>query len=112
MENSFDSTDRLVEFGMSMAVARQMIATMNNAMADMRVAGADMPLQKTPPQYYAVVGGSQAGPLTDEEVETLVASGRITGETLIWKPGMMVWEKAASFPEINKMIVLNKIQKP
>lgn len=112
MENSFDSTDRLVEFGMSMAVAQQMIGTMNNAMADMRIAGADMPLRKTPPQYYAVVGDSQAGPLADGDMAALVASGRITGETLVWKPGAPGWARAASFPEINKMIVLNKIQKP
>ena len=39
MENDFNSIDRLVEFGMGIAVAQQMVNTMNYAMSNMAVPG-------------------------------------------------------------------------
>ena len=39
MDNNFNSIDRLVEFGMGMAVAQQMVNTMNYAMSNMKVPG-------------------------------------------------------------------------
>lgn len=37
INNSFDSIDRLMEFGMGLAVAQQMIATMNHTMREMEI---------------------------------------------------------------------------
>lgn len=36
-EDSFYSINRLVEFGLGMSVAQQMVQTMNTAMTDMQV---------------------------------------------------------------------------
>ena len=43
-DNSFNSIDRLVEFGLGVAVANQMIATMNACIGGMRVPGGDNPM--------------------------------------------------------------------
>ena len=43
--NSFFSIDRLVEFGMSLAVAQQMTQMMNQTMQSMYVPGAMNPMQ-------------------------------------------------------------------
>ena len=39
MSTDFSSIDRLIEFGMGMSLAQQMITTMNSAMNNMQVAG-------------------------------------------------------------------------
>ena len=37
--NSFSTIDRLVEFGMGLAVAQQMVNTMNHCIGNMQIAG-------------------------------------------------------------------------
>jgi hypothetical protein len=43
-DNSFFSINRLVEFGMGIAVAQQMVNTMNSAMTNMHVPGSMNPM--------------------------------------------------------------------
>ena len=43
------------------------------------------------PWYYAEAG-RQAGPVDDDTFNSLVASGRITSDTLVWSPGMPNWQ--------------------
>ena len=45
--NSFFSIDKLVEFGMGMAIAQQMVQTMNKSMVDMHIPGAMNPMSNT-----------------------------------------------------------------
>ena len=62
-DDSFFSINRLVEFGMGMAVAQQMVNTMNSAMTNMHVPGSMNPMQTAAPQfYYAMIDSNQAGP--------------------------------------------------
>ena len=64
MENNFYSIDRLIEFGMGIAVAQQMVRTMNEAMQNMVVPGAMNPMQVSTPQtYYVAIDGKQSGAL-------------------------------------------------
>lgn len=111
MENSFDSIDRLLEFGMSMSLAQQMMNTMNHAMTNMNVAGSGLPLHKQTVQYYAIIDNTQFGPLSEQEVSELITSGKITGSSLVWKTGLLRWVEAGKLPEINKMMILNKMKK-
>jgi uncharacterized RDD family membrane protein YckC len=43
------------------------------------------------PWYYAEAG-RQAGPVDDEAFQSLVGSGRIAPDTLVWSPGMPNWQ--------------------
>lgn len=88
-----------MEFGMSMAVAQQMMNTMNNAMANMHAAGAEMPVKKTAAQYYAVVNGSQVGPMSEDEVAKIVGAGSIGEDTLMWKTGAADGHRPSSCPK-------------
>lgn len=108
MDNSFESVDRLMEFGMSLAVAQQMTATVNQAIAGMYTAGAGIPIKKTEKEYFAVIDGLQIGPVTAKETEKLVKNGSITEDTLMWSHGMSKWSQARFIPEILKYIMLNK----
>ena len=62
-DSSFFSINRLVEFGMGMAVAQQMVKTMNESMTNMHVPGAMNPMEKPKEKFfYAMLEGKQAGP--------------------------------------------------
>lgn len=112
MENSFDSIDRLLEFGMSMTVAQQMIKTMNCAMANMNVPGMGYPIPKNEVQYYAVMDNTQFGPFPEDEIGQLITSGKLTGSSLVWKTGLQRWVEARTLPEINKVMMLHKMSEP
>jgi membrane protease subunit (stomatin/prohibitin family) len=50
--------------------------------------------------FYAALGGQQQGPFALPAIQQYVASGQITRETLVWRPGMAQWAPAAQVPEI------------
>jgi hypothetical protein len=103
----FYSIDRLVEFGMEMAIANQMIAVMNQSMAQMKVPGAAMPSGQQPATiYYFVLDGAQAGPFSEVEVTRLILDKKLTATTLVWSPGFTGWREAQQIPAIMKLVAL------
>ena len=106
-EGNFFSINRLVEFGMGIAVAQQMVNTMNSAISNMTIPGAMNSMQNATPQfYYAMIDGLQAGPFTEQELSRLILEKKIIKETYIWKPGLPKWELAENLPEILKIVAL------
>jgi hypothetical protein len=108
-ENSFYSMDRLMEFGMGMAVARQMANTMNHAMQNMHIPGAGNPMN--PPQrpervYYAALDGKQAGPFSETELARLINDKKVSKETYVWHTGLRDWKTAENVPEILCLVAL------
>ena len=107
-EDSFFSIDRLVEFGMGMAVAQQMVQTMNYAMNNMQVPGVDRKIQNVPQSvYYVIIDGQQAGPFSESEMGRLVTDKKVTSTSYVWKPGMTTWRTADKVPEVLKIVALN-----
>ena len=109
-ENSFYSIDRLIEFGMGMAVAQQMVKSMNEAITNMRIPGAGNPMP--PPVqntrvYYIVLEGKQAGPFSETEVVRLINDKNISKETYVWHPGLPAWKTAENIPEILRLVALS-----
>lgn len=106
-DDNFFSINRLVEFGMGMAVSQQMVQTMNNAMTNMHIPGAMNSMQVPTQQfYYAILEGNQVGPFTEQELSRLIADKKIVKETYIWKPGLQNWEIAEKLPEILRLVAL------
>lgn len=106
-DDSFFSINRLIEFGMGIAVAQQMVNTMNNAMNNIHIAGSMNPIQTAIPQfYYAIIEGNQAGPFSEQELSRLITEKKVVKETYIWKPGLPNWEIAEKLPEILKLVAL------
>ena len=106
-EDSFFSINRLIEFGMSMAVAQQMVKSMNLTMTNMHIPGAMNPMQPAPQQfYYAMIEGKQAGPFSEQELSRLISEKKVLKETYIWKPGLTNWEIAEKLPEVLKLVAL------
>ena len=64
-DNSFYSIDRLVEFGMGMAMAQQMVKVMNETMQTMYVPGAPNTVSAPQPiTLYGAISGQQIGPIS------------------------------------------------
>ncbi|MBO6252548.1 MAG: DUF4339 domain-containing protein [Bacteroidaceae bacterium] len=106
-EQSFFSIDRLVEFGLSMGIAQQMVGMMNQYMQSMYVPGSIQSMPKPITQvYYVSIDNQQVGPLNDSELSQLINQKKINKDTLAWVPGMMNWEPIEKVPAILKVIAL------
>ena len=46
--------------------------------------------------WYFMENGQQHGPLSEEEFEDSIRSGKITSDTLIWHEGMTGWKTYVS----------------
>lgn len=108
MDNqSFFSIDRLVEFGLGMGMAQQMIGMMNQYMQQMYVPGSIQSIPKPLPQlYYVAIEGQQVGPLSDSELSRLIAQKQVSKESLAWMPGMAAWQPIEQIPAILKIVAL------
>lgn len=106
-DKSFFSIDRLVEFGLGMGIARQMIDVMNESMRTMCIPGSiqSMPLP-TQTIYYVAIDGKAVGPMNDSELSQLITQKKINKDTLAWVPGMTAWQPIEKVPSILKVIAL------
>ena len=105
--NSFYSLDRLLEFGLGMGMAQQMINVMNQSMKSMYIPGS---IQSMPqPQmdiYYVALDGKQTGPLKESDLIELIRDKKLSKDTLAWMPGMTNWLPIEKVPTILKLIAL------
>jgi len=111
-ENNFYSIDRLIEFGMSMAISQQMVKSMNDMIANMRIPGSMNPMQsKTPLHetqvFYAMIDGKQAGPFSESELARLISEKKIMKETYVWMPGLKDWQLAENTPPVLRLVALS-----
>ena len=106
-DQSFFSIDRLVEFGLGMGLAQQMVGMMNRYMQQMYVPGSIQSMPKPMSQvYYVAIDGRQVGPLNDSELSQLIVQKRVNKDTLAWVPGMLGWKPIEQVPAILKVIAL------
>ena len=107
MSTDFYSMDKLVEFGMSMAIANQMALSMNQSLNQMQVPGSGKAMPSNPDSiYFAVIDGKQSGPYSLTELSRLIAEKKIVKETYIWKPGMPQWELAENISEVLQLVAI------
>ena len=101
-DNSYNSIERLMEFGMSMAVAQQMMQTINHAMQNIttpQFKNLNVPLPQQI-HFYALVNDIPQGPFTEQELSGHILANRVSKETLVWLNGMPGWMQAQQVPEV------------
>lgn len=105
--NDFFSLDRLLEFGLGMGIAQQMINVMNQSMKSMYIPGSiqSMP-QSIANIYYVAIDGYQTGPLRESELMKLIQDKKVSKDTLAWMPGMSAWLPIEKVPAILKLVAL------
>lgn len=55
--------------------------------------------------WHYAVGQDQNGPISDEELHSLIKSGKIDRETYVWRDGMDNWQHAGEHPDLAKAFV-------
>ena len=105
MNSDFYSIDRLVDFGLSMAISQQMVNSMNLAIQQMHIPGS-MQTIPTPQVLYVAIDGKPVGPLSESEFIGLLNAGKVTKDTLTWIPGMAAWKKIEETPEVLRIVAL------
>jgi hypothetical protein len=104
-DNNFNSIEKMMEFGMSMAVAQQMMQTMNHAMSQMQTPqfnNVNMPVP-APKQFYALVNDIPQGPFTESELTGHIVAGRVQKTTMVWLQGIPSWMPAEQVLDENKL---------
>jgi hypothetical protein len=107
-DNSFNSIEKLMEFGMSMAIAQQMMQTMNHAMSNMQTPQFQNTSMQMPKiiHFYALVNDIPQGPFSEGELSSHILANRVSEETLIWFHGLPGWMNAKQIPEVSKLFLL------
>lgn len=59
------------------------------------------PPPPAPVIYYVLLNGQQYGPCDIAAVREMITSGRITGETYVWKQNTPAWVEARTLPELS-----------
>lgn len=107
-DGHFFSIDRLVEFGLGMSVANSLVRSMNSAIENMRIPGADNLMREQPLErvYYAVLDGKQAGPFSETELARLINDKKVDKNTYIWRTGMREWKMAQDVSDVLRLVAL------
>ncbi|MBK1827696.1 GYF domain-containing protein [Haloferula rosea] len=56
-------------------------------------------------QWYYGLNGQQSGPVEDDEIRAMLASGMINGQTIVWREGMDEWLPILQVPEWSSQVV-------
>ncbi len=103
----FSSIDKLVEFGLGLGIAQQMVSSMNLAMQQVHVPG-QMPVNvhsNFEKEWYYAIGTLPVGPLSERELKQRLMNKEIDKNTLVWTMGMKVWQSVEQTPEVLTMIM-------
>ena len=106
-DNHFFSMDRLIEFGLGMGMANQMVGMMNQYMRNMDIPGSAQQITRPISSiYYVALDRKPVGPLNDNEMSQLILQKRVNKDTLAWMPGMTGWKTIEQIPAILKIVAL------
>jgi membrane protease subunit (stomatin/prohibitin family) len=92
------SMGQTLGMGAGFAMGQQMANQMANPIPG-QPTHAPPPLPATA-QFYLGLDGKQAGPFDPGALAQLAAQGKLTPQTLAWKPGLPTWAPASSIPEL------------
>ncbi len=79
--------------GLGLSMAGQVASSLAGITTQTGVTSTPPPLP-SPGLFYVAIDGQQSGPHTFAVLQQLVESGRMTGETLVWKQSLINWEEA------------------
>ena len=107
-DQNFFSIDRMVEFGIGIAVSQQMAKQMNALLQNTPVPGFSTPMLNSPTanQYHVILDGKPSGPYTETEISRLIVDGKLKKDSYVWRPGMAVWALVENVADVLKLVAL------
>lgn len=107
-DDNFFSINRLVEFGLGMSVAQQMVSTMNHALHNTYVPGPQNALSPIRTKsYHVMLDEKPAGPFNEQELSRLIMDGKVIKSTYVWTPGMLKWEFVENVADVLRLVALS-----
>lgn len=93
-DNATSGIERLMEFGIGIGIAQQMVKTMNHALNQSVVSGSPQANRNTDQQqFYVVIDNVVGGPWSRQQVQSAMLSGRLGRDSFVWTPGMAQWSR-------------------
>jgi len=106
-DDNFFSVNRLVEFGLGMGVAQQMVKSMNYSLQNTHIPGAQTsPLGGMAKNYHVIFDGKPAGPFSESEISRLITEGKVKKDTFVWHFGMANWDVVENVADVLKLAAL------
>jgi membrane protease subunit (stomatin/prohibitin family) len=104
----------MMQMGMGVAMAGQMANQMGGAMNPQQAAPAApaavaAPAGTAPPplpgqvMYHVDHGGNPGGPYNMAQMQSGIANGQVTGQTLVWSEGMAAWSPAQGVAQLQAL---------
>tara|TARA_R110002020_G_scaffold38402_1_gene115475 strand:+ start:59 stop:1198 length:1140 start_codon:yes stop_codon:yes gene_type:complete len=96
--------------GMGFVLAQQMGGMMNPQMGQQQVQQQQQQGGMMPPpmpaavQYFYAANGTQAGPVSFEQLQSLFAGRTVNKDTLIWKAGLAEWTPLQQIEELKSFL--------
>ncbi|MRT15368.1 SPFH domain-containing protein [Vitellibacter sp. q18] len=96
--------------GMGFVLAQQMGGMMNPQMGQQQMQHQQQQGGMMPPpmpaavQYFYAANGTQAGPVSFEQLQSLFASRTVNKDTLVWKAGLAAWTPLQQIEELKSFL--------
>lgn len=95
--------------GMGFVLAQQMGGMINPQMGQQQVQQQQQGGTMPPPmpaavQYFYAANGTQAGPVSFEQLQSLFASRTVNKDTLVWKAGLAEWTPLQQIEELKSFL--------
>lgn len=93
----------MMGMGMGMAMANQMANQMSGmGQAQQPAAPPPLPAAQT---FHVEMNGQAQGPFTVAQIQSGIANGQVTADSLVWTAGMAQWQKAGTVEALQSLFV-------
>ena len=90
--------------GIGMGVGLVMANRMNTSLSGGTGSNMPPPLPGSQLVFHVVTDGAARGPYSVDVLKQQVATGTLTGDSLVWSPDMSEWQAAASVEALNEIL--------
>ncbi len=87
--------------GMGFAMAQQMANNFGQQNAGGGAPGGMPPPPPAQASWYVLVDGKQQGPVAAAQLASLIQSGTVQADQLVWTAGMAQWAAASAVPQLS-----------
>jgi hypothetical protein len=89
------------------AIAQQMVGTMNHVLRDSVISGSIQANRSADrQQFYVAMDSAIGGPWSRQQVQAEMLSGRLARDSWVWTPGMPQWARMGDVTYFSEIPVL------
>lgn len=100
----FNPAAMMASMAVGGVIGQNIAGAMGTAMSGMNQGGLTPPPIPTI-AYHVVINGQATGPYDVNTLQQMSAAGQLTVDSLVWKNGMVAWEKAGNVDELKFLFI-------